>query len=252
MSWIFTKKRWQNLLEKPESRGDKIGESILQGFIILSLISFSIETLPHLSEKTVRLLKIIEVITVFVFTLEYGARIWISQKKIRFIFSFLGLVDLMAILPFYLSLGIDLRSLRIVRLLRIFRAIKLLRYGKAIHRFRHALLIAREEFILFYSVAMLIFYIASVGIYYFENNAQPQAFQSIFHSLWWSVTTLTTVGYGDIYPITVGGKIFTFVILMIGLGIVAIPAGLMASALSEARRLENQDPETLADRENQE
>ena len=76
---------------------------------------------------------------------------------------------------------------------------------------------------------------AGVGIYYFENSAQPEYFQSIFHSLWWAVTTLTTVGYGDMYPITMGGKIFTFIVLFIGLGVVAIPAGIVASALSEAR-----------------
>ena len=77
-----------------------------------------------------------------------------------------------------------------------------------------------------------------VGIYYFENPAQPEAFRSVFHSLWWALATLTTVGYGDIYPITVGGRIFTFFILMIGLGVVAVPAGVVASTLGEARKQE--------------
>ncbi len=81
-------------------------------------------------------------------------------------------------------------------------------------------------------------FLSFFGIYYFENEAQPAAFASIFHSLWWAVATLTTVGYGDVYPVTVGGRIFTFVVLMVGLGIVAVPAGLVSSALSEARRLE--------------
>ena len=79
-----------------------------------------------------------------------------------------------------------------------------------------------------------------MGIYYFENGAQPDVFKSVFHSLWWAVATLTTVGYGDIYPITAGGKVFTFFVLMIGLGIVAVPAGLVASALSKARMEEEQ------------
>ena len=83
--------------------------------------------------------------------------------------------------------------------------------------------------------------LASVGIYYFEHDAQPDVFTSVFHSLWWAVTTLTTVGYGDSYPITLGGKIFTFIILMIGLGFVAVPTGLFASALSAARNEERED-----------
>ena len=77
---------------------------------------------------------------------------------------------------------------------------------------------------------------AGVGIYYFEHAAQPEKFKSVFHSLWWAVTTLTTVGYGDMFPITAGGKLFTFLVLTIGLGIVAVPTGLVASALTNARR----------------
>ena len=91
---------------------------------------------------------------------------------------------------------------------------------------------------MFLFATLIVFYLSSVGIYYFENEAQPEAFASVFHSLWWSVATLTTVGYGDVYPITVGGKIFTFIILMVGLGIVGIPAGLIASSLSAVRREE--------------
>ena len=80
---------------------------------------------------------------------------------------------------------------------------------------------------------------AAVGIYYFESDAQPEQFGSVFHCLWWGVATLTTVGYGDVYPITVGGRIFTFVILLIGLGVISVPAGLVASALAKARQLED-------------
>lgn len=88
---------------------------------------------------------------------------------------------------------------------------------------------------LFVVVTLMLLYISAVGIYYFENEAQPEVFKSVFHSLWWAVATLTTVGYGDVYPITIGGKVFTFAILMVGLGIVAVPAGLLASALSKVR-----------------
>jgi len=155
-------------------------------------------------------------------------------------FSFYGIIDLVAILPFYVLSGVDLRSLRIFRMLRVFHILKILRYNRAIQRFTRAFKIAKEEFILFGIVTLMVLYLSAVGIYYFENPVQPELFASIFHSLWWAVTTLTTVGYGDAYPITVGGKIFTFIILMIGLGIVAVPTGVLASALSKARMEEKE------------
>ncbi|MCJ8502468.1 ion transporter [Desulfatitalea alkaliphila] len=146
------------------------------------------------------------------------------------------LKDLVAILPFYLSTGLDLRSVRVFRLLRLFRVITIMRYNAAMARLKHAFHLAREELVLYLSASGIILYLASVGIYHFENPAQPQIFASVFHSMWWAVATLTTVGYGDIYPITAGGRIFTGLVLLIGLGIVAVPAGVVASALSEARR----------------
>jgi len=86
---------------------------------------------------------------------------------------------------------------------------------------------------------LLLLYLAAVGIYYFEHDAQPETFASVFHSLWWAVATLTTVGYGDVYPMTAGGKLFTFIVLLIGLGVVSVPAGLVASALSKAREMDD-------------
>ena len=96
----------------------------------------------------------------------------------------------------------------------------------------------KEELVLYSLVTLMLLYFAAVGIYYFEYEAQPEAFRSVFHSLWWAVSTLTTVGYGDVYPITTGGRMFTFGVLMVGLGVVAVPAGLLSSALSKARELE--------------
>ena len=162
-------------------------------------------------------------------------RFYTAENKLKFIFSFFGIVDLFAILPFYLSTGLDLRSLRIFRLLRLITILKLFLYSKAIRRFHRALIIAKEELILFGCVAIILLYLSAVGIYYFEHSAQPEQFKSVFHSLWWAVATLTTVGYGDIYPITAGGRVFTFAVLMLGLGIVAVATGLVSSALSQAR-----------------
>ena len=105
-------------------------------------------------------------------------------------------------------------------------------------RFARAFALAKEEFALFVIATMMILFLAAVGIYYFERDAQPEAFASVFHSLWWAVTTLTTVGYGDVYPITVGGRFFAYIVVMVGLGVIAVPASVLASALTRAREEE--------------
>lgn len=225
----------KQIVEKTDTKAGLAFDLTMQALILVSLVDFSIETLPGLSDDTRRLLWLVETTTVVVFTAEYLLRLFVADRKIEFATSFFGVIDLLAILPFYLSLGFDMRSVRAFRLLRLFRILKLARYNAAVRRFHRALPIAWEELVLFGIVAVIVLYLAAVGIYHFENEAQPDAFASVFHSLWWAVATLTTVGYGDIYPVTVGGRVFTFVVLIVGLGIVSIPAGLIASALSKAR-----------------
>jgi voltage-gated potassium channel len=236
-----SKEKLERLVESRESKSGLIFDYFIQFLIVVSLITFSIETLPENSTDTKEILDLIELICVVIFSVEYIIRVIIAKKKIKFIFSFFGVIDLFAILPFYLSLGIDLRSIRALRLLRLFRMLKLVRYNKAIKRFSVAFKLMKEELFMFISLTIILLFFAGVGIYYFENTVQPEKFSSIFSSLWWALETLTTVGYGDIYPITLGGKIFTFFILMIGLGIVAVPAGMISSALTEARELEEKN-----------
>lgn len=221
--------RINDFLEKP------IFNWVTTILILYSVVCYSIETLPGLNKTTLVFLKYSEIVVVVIFTLEYLTRIFAAKNRVRFIFSFYGLVDLIAILPFYLATAIDLRTLRLLRLMRLARLLKLVRYNKAMKRFAKALSLAKEELAIFSLVSLIVFYLAAFGIYHFEHMAQPEVFKSIFDSLWWAVATLTTVGYGDIYPITTGGKIFTFVILMVGLGLIAVPTGIVASALSEVR-----------------
>nr|WP_276201908.1 ion transporter [Dasania marina] len=128
--------------------------------------------------------------------------------------------------------------MRVFRMFRLVRIFKLARYSRAIMRLHRAFVLIKEELVVFFFLTLALIFLAGVGIYYFENPVQPEVFSSVFHSLWWGVTTLTTVGYGDVYPVTAGGKVFTFFILIIGLGVVSIPAGLVASAFSKARDLE--------------
>jgi voltage-gated potassium channel len=210
-------------------------ENILQIVIVYSIITLTLETLPDLSLSQRRFFEISEVVCVSIFSVEYLTRLFKSSDKLKFVFSFMGVIDLISILPFYLNLGSGSRALRIIRLFRIFRLLKLARYNKAISRFHQAFISVKEELVLFFLASFFLIYLVSVGIYYFENEAQPQAFQSIIHSFWWSVVTLTTVGYGDVYPVTIGGKMFTFFVLMIGVGIITIPAGLIATAMMKTR-----------------
>jgi len=231
----------KTIIESSDTPLGRLFDLTIQVLIVVSLITFSLETLPDLSSETRRILQAIEVVTVVFFTIEYLLRLYVSESRLLFATSFFGLIDLLAILPFYIASGIDLRSMRAFRLLRLFRIFKLVRYSAAVRRFHRALLIAKEEIILFFSVTVILLFIAATGIYYCEHEAQPETFKSVFHGLWWAVATLTTVGYGDVYPVTVGGRIFTFVILLVGLGIVSVPAGLVSAALIKAREMEESD-----------
>lgn len=210
-------------------------EYVFQILIVLSLFAFAFETLPELPPDRRRFLSYFETFTVAVFTVEYLLRLILCRPRLSYAFSFYGIVDLIAILPFYLATGLDLRSLRAFRLLRLFRLLKLVRYSAAVQRYHRAFMIAREELIFFGIISNILLYLSAVGIYYFENPVQPEVFKSVFHSLWWAICTLSAVGYGDIIPITAGGRMFTFVVLIIGLGVVAVPSGIFASALSKAR-----------------
>jgi len=234
-------KSLKRIIENSDTKAGRFFDFVIQALIVLSLVTFSVETLPNISDHTRWWLRLIEIVTVSIFTIEYLLRVIVADRKFGFVCSFFGVIDLLSILPFYIASGIDLRSLRAFRMLRIFRILKLVRYSKAIQRFHRAFLIAREELVLYLFVTLLLLYLTAVGIYYFEKDAQPDTFSSVFHSLWWAVATLTTVGYGDVYPITVGGRIFTFLVLLIGLGVVSVPAGLVASALSKAREMDDRD-----------
>lgn len=210
---------------------------LIQIILIISIIAFSLETLPNLEDWIYQVLKWIHVFTVFIFTIEYMVRIIWAPKKLKYIFSFMGIVDLLSILPF--TFDFELQSFKAIRILTLLRFLKFLRYSKAVKRFTESFHIIREEILLFFMLTSVILFITASGIYYFENEAQPENFSSIFDSFWWSIVTLTTVGYGDIYPVTTGGRIFTIFILFIGLGVVSVPASLLSSAFSITRIEEN-------------
>ncbi len=231
--------RIRRIVEDNTTRKGRIFDYFIQALILLSLVAFIVETLPDISATTAKNLKIFEISCVAIFTAEYFLRIYVAKKPFKYIFSFYGIIDLLAIFPFYINTFYDFRALRTFRVFRIFKSLQLVRYSKALNRFHIAAGIIKEEMILFLMVTLIFIFLSASGIYYFEHAAQPKAFPSVLHSFWWAITTLTTVGYGDVYPITAGGRIFTFFILMVGIAVITIPAGLVASAFLKAREIEN-------------
>jgi Ion channel. len=224
---------------RPIERRVPLLDLFIQGLIVLTLVASAVETLPDLPSSAQVALYGFDVFSVAVFTVEYLVRISLAKPRRRYVFSFFGIIDLLAILPFYIGLGVDTRAIRAFRLLRLLRLLKLARYSAAIQRFYTALSIAKEELVVYLSATLVLLYLSALGIYYFEHEAQPDKFRSVFDALWWAVATFTTVGYGDVYPITVGGRLFTFFVLLIGLGIVSVPTGIIAAALAKARQLED-------------
>ena len=228
----------KEIVQGSETVAGRTFDLVVLFLIVVSVTTFTVETLPDLSPVTKKALEVSEVVITLLFTIEYMLRIATSSKKVRYIFSFYGIIDLIAILPFYLALGLYLRSIRIFRLFRIFRILKIVQYNQAMARLGKAFMYAKYEILIFLGTTLMLLYFAAIGIYYFEHVVQPENFRSIFDGLWWAVATLTTVGYGDVFPVTVGGKLFTFVILICGMGVVAVPAGLIAAALSKVVREE--------------
>lgn len=182
-----------------------------------------------------------ELLSILIFSFEYIYRISYSFIKkgmkgsVNYIFSFFGLIDLISILPFYLNqfINLDGRFLRILRLFRLTRIFKFGRNSNSLKLFTKALISVKEQllFTLFLSALTILF--SSSAIYYLENEAQPEKFSSITESVWWATISLATVGYGDVYPITVGGKIFATIISLVGIGVVAIPTGVISASFVE-------------------
>ncbi|MEM7496677.1 MAG: potassium channel family protein [Pseudomonadota bacterium] len=209
---------------------------LIGAFILLTAVAVALETMPGLPGWLRILLGVFEVVAVSVFLCEYILRLIAAERPLRYATSLWGIIDLLSFLPTLLLLGFDLLGLRALRLLRLLRLLKLIERDAPVRRLWQVLGHVRDELVAVLAAGTVTLYLAAAGIYFFEHEAQPQAFSSIPASMWWAVATLTTVGYGDVVPVTAGGRIFTGIVMLIGIGIVAVPTALLASALMASRR----------------
>jgi voltage-gated potassium channel len=226
----------------------KVFDIFIMSLIFLSVMEVILESFDSLNIAFEREFALFENFSVIVFTIEYLLRLLTADLKYKgkgyfisvltLMFSFFGLIDLIAILPFYLPLLItmDLRFVRILRLLRLFRALKLARYNKSIALVVSVLKEKRPELGITLFVTFILMLLASTLMYFAEHDAQPEEFPNIVGAFWWAVTTLTTVGYGDVYPITVIGKVIASLMALLGIAVVALPTGIISSAFFEKTR----------------
>ena len=235
---------------------DRIASRIFDG-VIMSLIVFSVVSVFLCTFKIpdwlFRILMRIEFISIIIFTVEYALRIWTAnllypqlnpiRARIRYITSPMAIIDLIAILPFLVPVLhtynlVGVRAFRLVRLLRIF---KLNRYSDALAAIGDVFRSKAQQMIASTFFVFIILILASLLIYYAEHDAQPEQFENAFSGLWWAVATLTTVGYGDIYPITPLGRVLGAVIAILGIGMVAVPTSILSAGFMET--LEKQTPD---------
>ena len=226
----------------------KLFDIFIVTLITLNIIAVILATVEKIDLQYKYYFRIFEIFSVTIFTIEYLLRLWtctINKNirnsltgRIKYIFTPFAIIDVLAILPFYLPMIIhlDLRFIRAVRLFRLFRLFKMGRYSKAISMLKKVLKEKKEELIIVIFLVFLLLIIFSSLMYFIEKEAQPEAFSSIPEAMWWGIITLTTVGYGDVYPITPLGKILGALIAFLGIGMFALPAGILGSGLVEIVR----------------
>lgn len=229
---------------RPGDRASRTFDITILSLIVLNLVAVIVGTVHGLEERWAAVFVPFEIFSVAVFGVEYLARLWSCVEdpryaapwagRVRFALQPLILVDLAAILPAFLwMLGIDLRALRALRLVRILRLAKAVRYISALRLLRLVLLSRRAELLVAGGVTLLLLIVASSLMYAAEHRAQPEAFGSIPAAMWWAMETLTTVGYGDVYPITPVGRLLASLVAVLGIGLFALPAGILGSGFTE-------------------
>ena len=243
---MITQRRVFEILEKGrvDDRQSLYCDMFLSALIIVNLIAICLETIDSLFAAHKTVFVVIELVSVSIFAVEYGLRVWsrpaapsdrrktAKAKRLGYIFSFTGIIDLLAILPSILPLllgGVDLRWLRILRLMRL---LKFSHYSSALEDLFSAVRHEWRSFIATLYLLVLAIFLSSSLIYVFEHNVQPEHFGSIPDAMWWTVVTLTTVGYGDVVPMTVAGKLIATLTALMGVCVVALLTGIVATGFA--------------------
>ncbi len=247
-SMKLKKRIWEILeVERPgEQRGKvyDVFDIFILALIFLNVVAVILGTVKPIEERFRSVFYWFEVFSVAVFTVEYLARFWacVSQSRyshpvfgrLRFMARPLVIIDLLAVLPFYLTFfTADMRFLRALRLFRIFRVAKLGRYSSSFRLFGRVILSKKEELFITVMVLLLLVVMSASVMYFAENEAQPDKFPDIPSTMWWAVVTLTTVGYGDVFPVTPLGKLLAMVIAVLGVGMFALPTGILGAGFVE-------------------
>jgi voltage-gated potassium channel len=249
----MTLRRRLYLVLSPDERGgtiERIFELILILTIILNIVAIVIDSIPNLHKEHSVLFDNFEIYSVMFFSLEYIARIYSIVEnpkyadpirgRLRYMGTPIAIIDLLSILPFYLQfVSFDLRFLRIFRLMALFRMFKIARYMHAIKIFRLVLRDRKEQLVLSFIFILFVLVVISFIMFYAENEAQPDKFSSIPAAMWWGIATLTTVGYGDVVPITNLGKFLGGIFAIAGVGLLALPAGILSSGFFEMLHTKN-------------
>jgi voltage-gated potassium channel len=232
--------------------GDALSKAIdvfILSLIFLNVLAHIIESVDWIREAYGKEFAYFEVFSLVVFTIEYFTRVWACTAderyshplwgRLRYVRTPMAIIDLIVILPFFnmilhlWNIGFDMRVMRSLRLLRVLQLAKTTRYSKSLQLLGRVIYQKREELFLTTGITLILLVMSSTLMFYVENEAQPDQFTDIPSAMWWGVATLTTVGYGDISPITPLGKMIGAIVAMLGIGLFALPAGLLGSGFMD-------------------
>lgn len=214
--------------------------------IVLNVVAVVLESVDAIGQSYARAFAAFEVLSVVIFSLEYLGRVWTCTVdpryarpllgRMRFAMTPMALIDVAAVLPFFMAMAaVDLRFMRAMRLFRLMRVLKFGRYSSSLALVGRLLKRKRHDLMAAVTILSVLLVMASSAMYYLEREAQPDTFASIPAAMWWGIATFTTVGYGDVYPVTAAGKVLGALTSIIGIGVFALPAGILAAGFAEER-----------------